>query len=201
MILPNYYMKFNPGLPIPLCKSIMQEGLNKNIEKGGIDMKNKDNPQANVKLDVRDSEVGWLNDPWIYKEINPYLKKANEETGWDFQYEYLECCQFTIYKPGQYYGWHVDQFPKPYDDTVNPNIAGRIRKISMSVLLNSPNDFVGGELEFDIRGTGGSRLETIDLNSQGSMVFFPSFVWHQVKPVTSGTRYSLVMWVIGRPFK
>ena len=36
---------------------------------------------------------------------------------------------------------------------------------------------------------------------KGSLVVFPSFVWHRVKPVTSGTRYSLVIWNLGRPFK
>ena len=36
---------------------------------------------------------------------------------------------------------------------------------------------------------------------KGSIIVFPSFVWHRVKPVTSGTRYSLVVWHLGRPFK
>jgi PKHD-type hydroxylase len=37
--------------------------------------------------------------------------------------------------------------------------------------------------------------------SKGSIIVFPSFVWHRVKPVTKGTRYSLVMWNLGYPFK
>ena len=36
--------------------------------------------------------------------------------------------------------------------------------------------------------------------SKGSIIVFPSFVWHRVKPVTSGTRYSLVAWHLGNPF-
>jgi predicted 2-oxoglutarate/Fe(II)-dependent dioxygenase YbiX len=35
---------------------------------------------------------------------------------------------------------------------------------------------------------------------KGTVTVFPSFVWHRVKPVTSGTRYSLVNWHQGRPF-
>jgi PKHD-type hydroxylase len=35
----------------------------------------------------------------------------------------------------------------------------------------------------------------------GSIVVFPSFVWHRVCPVTKGTRYSLVIWNLGYPFK
>jgi PKHD-type hydroxylase len=33
------------------------------------------------------------------------------------------------------------------------------------------------------------------------MTLFPSFVLHRVTPVTKGTRYSLVAWVSGPPFK
>ena len=36
---------------------------------------------------------------------------------------------------------------------------------------------------------------------KGSIIVFPSFVWHRVKPVTEGTRYSLVIWNLGLPFK
>ena len=36
---------------------------------------------------------------------------------------------------------------------------------------------------------------------KGSLVVFPSFVWHRVKPVTKGVRYSLVIWNLGYPFR
>ena len=36
---------------------------------------------------------------------------------------------------------------------------------------------------------------------KGGIVVFPSFVWHRVKPVTKGIRYSLVVWILGQPFK
>ena len=34
----------------------------------------------------------------------------------------------------------------------------------------------------------------------GTLIIFPSFLWHQVTPVTEGTRQSLVNWSIGKPF-
>ena len=40
-----------------------------------------------------------------------------------------------------------------------------------------------------------------EIRPRGSIIVFPSFVWHRVKPVTSGTRYSLVVWHLGRSFK
>jgi len=35
----------------------------------------------------------------------------------------------------------------------------------------------------------------------GSVIIFPSFVWHRVKPVTKGIRHSLVCWNLGYPFR
>jgi hypothetical protein len=40
-----------------------------------------------------------------------------------------------------------------------------------------------------------------DSMDQGTAIFFPSYVKHGVKPVTKGTRYSLVCWVVGPNFK
>jgi PKHD-type hydroxylase len=40
-----------------------------------------------------------------------------------------------------------------------------------------------------------------EIAPRGSIVVFPSHVWHRVKPVTKGTRYSLVIWNLGYPFK
>ena len=40
-----------------------------------------------------------------------------------------------------------------------------------------------------------------DILPKGSLVVFPSFVWHRVKPVKKGSRYSLVIWNLGWPFK
>ena len=36
---------------------------------------------------------------------------------------------------------------------------------------------------------------------KGSLIVFPSFVWHRVCPVKRGTRYSLVIWNLGWPYK
>ena len=38
------------------------------------------------------------------------------------------------------------------------------------------------------------------IKNKGSIVVFPSFVWHKVRPVTKGLRYSLVAWNLGNPY-
>ena len=45
------------------------------------------------------------------------------------------------------------------------------------------------------------RIKTLDKAAQGGAIVFPSFFHHRVKPVTKGTRYSLVGWVCGQPWK
>jgi hypothetical protein len=39
---------------------------------------------------VRDSEVTWLNEPWIYEKLNYYIHEANKCAGWNFQWDYSE---------------------------------------------------------------------------------------------------------------
>jgi PKHD-type hydroxylase len=36
---------------------------------------------------------------------------------------------------------------------------------------------------------------------QGTVIVFPSYVLHEVTPITQGTRHSLVAWLAGDPFK
>ena len=55
-------------------------------------------------------------------------------------------------------------------------------------------------LEF-INSKKGRKFISSGTLSKGSLVVFPSFVWHRVKKVTKGTRYSLVIWSCGWPFK
>ena len=41
---------------------------------------------------------------------------------------------------------------------------------------------------------------SIDID-EGDLLFFPSYLPHEVTPVTKGVRYSLVMWFLGYPFQ
>ena len=148
----------------------------------------------------RNSNIVWLNENWIYKEIQPYIHKANIEANWNFNWDWTESMQFTKYKLNQYYDWHCDSWDKPYDKPNDPS-HGKIRKLSGS-------EYTGGELEFDFRNYDPHKRDESqhlrkakEILPKGSIIVFPSFVWHRVKPVTSGTRYSLVCWNLGGPFK
>jgi len=107
----------------------------------------------------------------------------------------------------QYYDWHCDSAEKAYD---KPNTLshGKIRKLSMTCQLTDGSEYEGGELEFDfrdyephIREEHKHLRKCKQILPKGSIIVFPSFVWHRVKPVTKGVRYSLVVWHLGYPFK
>ena len=82
-------------------------------------------------------------------------------------------------------------------------LIGKVRKLSITLMLSDPNDFEGGNLKFDFGSHEKNRYKEIsgNDNQQGSMIVFPSYKYHCVTPVTKGTRYSLVVWFNGRPMK
>ena len=75
----------------------------------------------------------------------------------------------------------------------------------MTLSLSDEKDYKGGELEFDLRNKDPDQKRNTmickEIKSKGSLVVFPSFVWHRVKPVKKGSRYSLVIWNLGYPFQ
>ena len=71
--------------------------------------------------------------------------------------------------------------------------------------MTDPKKYKGGELEFDFKQNKPTKKNKsvicTDVLPRGSLVVFPSFVWHRIKPVTKGIRQSLVVWNVGTPFK
>jgi|TARA_R110000824_G_scaffold383377_1_gene576933 PKHD-type hydroxylase len=212
MNLSNYYWYFPSAVPHRICDDIIKHGLTKTEEMartGGYSNKKLTKDQVKDMKKKRNSDVVWLNDTWIYKELHPYIHDANKNAGWNFEWDRSESCQFTKYKHNQYYDWHYDSWHKPYErDEKNDLDNGKIRKLSMTCQLTDGSEYEGGELEFDFRDYAPHMREedkhlkqAKEILPKGSIIVFPSFVWHRVKPVTKGTRYSLVMWNLGYPFK
>ena len=210
MNLNNYYWYFTAAVPPKICDDIIKYALSKKETLGtigGYDDKKLSKTDIKEMKRKRNSDLVWLNEPWIYKEVQPYIRQANKNAGWNFEWDRSEVCQFTKYKLNQYYDWHNDGWKKPYDKPNTPD-HGKIRKLSMTLQLTDGSEYEGGELEFDFRNYDPhARDESKHLKKakeilpKGSIVVFPSFVWHRVKPVTKGVRYSLVMWNLGYPFK
>lgn len=251
MQLKNSYYFFKSAISPETCDRIIDLGLTKMQEEeskghsteaytfGNKEKKSMPDspPQGDLtvqdmegqgvdKFYVRDSNVSWLDQQWLYDLLTPFVEQANILAGWNWSWDYSENFQFTVYKPGQFYGWHRDgdsdhlgkyrrylygitpepltpdgKLPSGY--VTDPKMVGKVRKLSMTINLNKPGEYEGGNLKFDFgpHAFGNRFHECEEIRPQGSIVVFPSFIDHCVTPVTQGTRYSLVLWALGEPWK
>jgi PKHD-type hydroxylase len=208
MYIKNYFYYFKGALSNAFCDELIKYGNSKKESIGAIgeDSTKSINFKQNVIKKLRDSKVTWLNDPWIYNEILPYVAEANKSADWNYHWDWSEDCQFTKYSKGQFYDWHCDVFSVPYKSE-DKNFDGKIRKLSVSINLTDPKEYSGGDLQFDCRNYNPDKrdknkiITLKDARAKGSIIVFPSYVWHRVTKVTKGTRYSLVVWNIGQQFK
>ena len=209
MNLHYYYWYFPSVIPHRICDDIIKYGKSQQEEialTGQTEQKEISEADLKILHKKRKSNVVWMNDSWIYREIHPFINLANRSAEWNFDWDWSETCQFTKYAGSkkQHYDWHCDSNELPYNKPDDKNTHGKIRKLSVTVSLSDETEYEGGDFEFDFRntdsGTNQPRL-CKEIRPKGSIVVFPSFVWHRVKPVTSGTRYSLVIWNLGKPWR
>ena len=177
-------------LPVNSCQEIIQEGK-KNLMDGTTR-----SPSEKKK---RKSKISWMSDFHLGQILYSQVQQANAQLLWNLQTTAIESLQFTSYGEGDFYDWHrddnIDKFGKGY-------LEGLVRKISFSILLNDTAEYEGGDFQFELGNPNDKdRIKTLDKSAQGGAIVFPSFFHHRVKPVTKGTRYSLVGWVCGQPWK
>jgi len=209
MNLEYQYWWFDGVLPKRFCDLVLASGLGVERHKAYIgNMGDKAGTHTQEEIEAlhkkRHSDIAWLNQQWIYRMIHPFVEIANENAGWNFEWDWTESAQFTEYKPGQFYGWHQDCLNKVYGDDKDKSYNGKMRKLSCSILLNNPEEYEGGDLQFKLLTAKDGEKMVMTANEarkKGSIIVFPSFNWHQVTPVTRGVRYSLVTWHLGQPWK
>lgn len=180
--IPSEWCWFNDGFTTEELDAIIRIGEQIEMNKGTTG--------SGDISDVRDSYVSWLfpNEVtgWVFQRMAGIVTSMNDQFfGFDLD-GFFQGFQFTKYTaPGQHYTWHVDRGGKH-----------GIRKLSVSLLLSDPDDYEGGDLELKF-GEEEQKAERV----RGMATIFPSWTLHRVTPVTKGTRYSLVAWVSGPPFK
>jgi PKHD-type hydroxylase len=142
---------------------------------------------SEVHNDVRRSNVSFLQDPssdWLYERLSQAVKHAN---GINFNKTLygLELLQYTEYDSSYagFYGPHVDE-TKSY--------TGMRRSLSFSLQLSHPDTYTGGEV---LAYNGDTTFEFN--KAYGSITFFDSGLMHEVLPIKTGIRKSLVGWVLG----
>ena len=169
------------------CQMIINCGRRQKPQKAQVGM-NK--PEGGLDTNKRVTTISWI--PFeemkpMYDQVNTFIQQANENHFGFGDIQITEQAQFTEYPEGGFYDWHMDC-------DVNMTHEPPVRKISMTLLLNDPSEFEGGDLEL-MAPDKKAKLK------QGHAVMFASFLNHRVAPVTRGVRQSLVMWFGGKPFR
>ena len=176
----NFYAFWNNAFSKKECQTIINIAKNKGLIRG----------TTRGELDVRESKISWLYPvdgmDWVFRRVTEITLNLNERF---FKFDLFglnEGFQFTNYEaPSGKYGKHVDR-----------GINIPVRKLSISIQLTDPKEYEGGELYLYDNDKGMSMDKT-----QGTLILFPSYVLHEVMPVTKGERNSLVTWVTGKQFK
>ena len=104
--------------------------------------------------------------------------------------------QYAHYNVNDYYQWHMDT-----DNRKNASKSS-IRKLSFSLVLN--DDYEGGVLQIATPQKPNSEdpyhIFSVP-KKRGTLVVFPSHMFHQVTSVTHGIRKSVVGWLVGPPLR
>jgi PKHD-type hydroxylase len=168
-------------------------------EKAGFGNAAIGNPdQTRVDESYRAAEVALIpfhvGAGWLYERITQRMEGANGH----YQFAItglMEGLQVVRYRAPQ----SIDQQPGHYDWHQDFGAAYMSRrKLSLVAQLSAPEEYDGCRLTI----TDPGPRELVDLYQQrGAGVIFPSWTPHCVTAITRGTRYALVAWVHGEPFR
>jgi predicted 2-oxoglutarate/Fe(II)-dependent dioxygenase YbiX len=128
----------------------------------------------------------------MYKDVAPLLQKIRQRVldvnknyfGFDLfetsDYEILHYNKYTIDKQSEY-GWHSDACKNECYD------------FKLTVLLNLSEQYSGGGFELFLNGPKEMREYSVP----GSLLIFPSWIPHRVKPISDGVRVTLSQFYSG----
>ena len=147
--------------------------------------------RGNTDAQIRRSQIVMLGQErkydWLYQRIWEAAQECNRRffcvdvVGVEAN---IQLARYDSSNSG-FYDWHTD-------------FAGirPLRKLSISIQLSRSEDYEGGDLELQY----GPHSQKLD-RARGAFLIFPSFMLHRVTPVTRGTRWSLVAWILGRRWR
>ena len=169
------------------CDSIIAYGKSFSMFNGVI---GKPNGEYSVDTEIRDSKIVFIQPgdetSWIYRKLTDVVVSLNDQFFKFDLHGFNEGLQFTEYvAPCGKYDLHIDRAHNSV-----------IRKLSIVVQLSDPENYEGGDFVIKM-----SSSDTPLNKNRGTLLAFPSYQLHGVTPITKGTRYSLVGWITGKPFK
>ena len=139
---------------------------------------------------ARRSELRWVPKQKETQPIFDLISFIFNEANTDFKVDIIPDIfpiQYTTYHAANqgHYEFH--------SDVHWPSRNNLDRKLSFVMQLSDPDEYTGGQFQFQ-------HLNDFPYHqfvAKGSILVFPSALFHRVTPVTSGTRRSLVSWIEG----
>jgi PKHD-type hydroxylase len=187
MIGPIDYWSWTGLFSKETCKAIV-DAYYKN-ENSAVAAIGSPSTQVSVSPHIRKTQLCWISpDEHISTILLNKALIANQKAGWGYDVDFVEPVQVGSYDVGSHYDWHSDT-------SLGIKENGTQRKLSVVVMLSDPNDYEGGNLEFN------QEHPTAVPKVQGSVYVFPSWALHRVTEVTKGHRYTLAAWCRGPAFR
>lgn len=152
--------------------------------------------------DLRKCKINWIENCEVRALLLTLCHQVNVDAEWNLQILGGEGIQYTLYNEGDHYDWHVDAqgLLKSQMQQMGMCADTPIRKISLTLFLNDPEEYEGGELELELFGPLAKERSVKFKEPKGTVIFFPSDTWHKINPITSGVRKSIVSWFGGGPY-
>jgi len=144
---------------------------------------------------IRATKVAWVpRQPQtenLYRRMEEAVLELNARY-FRFDLSGLAMFQYAVYggPEGGHFDWHKDYGRDPNDPDQEP------RKLTLSLQLSEASDYEGCELQV----RAGNKIDVAP-KTRGTLVAFPANVLHQVTPIRSGIRRSLVVWAVGPEFR
>ena len=162
--------------------------------------KDAEGKSSNPDKKVRDTDIAFSNDQYLYDLLCPFVHTANDSAGWKYDLDWFESVQIAKYKKNQHYSWHRDGAGDHFGTySKGENIEGKVRKVSLVACLS--NGYVGGDLELALQEQDKENEVLYPEMKVGDVIVFPSYVFHRSTSISKGTKYSAAMWCLGPPFK
>jgi SM-20-related protein len=132
-----------------------------------------------------------------FEHITAKLIQARDSIAAHFGLDLIKCeePQFLRYEVGNFFVAHQDG-----NTGMMLSEREQFRKVSVVIFLNTqsdvaaPGSYSGGSLVFTEWRPGRDQGQFALPAAPGTLVAFPAETTHEVTPVTSGERYSIVSW-------
>ena len=177
--------------------AILQITNSMELTTGTVAQRENEKLSTSIHEEVRTSKTAFFSlnssNRWLFERLDEVLVAMNNEYFQMNVWGYDEI-QYSEYREEDFgkYRWHMDT--NVASENLEP--SGGMRKLSMSLLLN--DDFEGGKFQMNLSSE--EKPQTIEM-AAGTLILFPSFIMHQITPVTKNIRKSLVLWLLGDKFK